>query len=170
MDGDDNIDPIDLYSIDEYLQEQAIMDDLGIHLISEMQSIADGLQGGRVQCGHRRYVDRPREEARQQLMDDYFSPNPVYNEVQFRRRFRMRKTLFLKIVEALSGWSEYFTLRPDALNRLGFSPIHKCIVATRQLAYGGSVDQQDEYLKMGKSTGVECLKIFVKGVIAVYGG
>ena len=39
----------------------------------------------------------------------------------------------MKIVEALSGWSEYFTLRPDALNRPGFSPIHKCTVAHRQL-------------------------------------
>jgi hypothetical protein len=98
-----------------------------------MQSVVDVIQGGRTQCGPRRYVDRPREQASQQLMDDYFSPNPVYNETQFRRRFRMRRPLFLKIVEALSGWSEYFTLRPDALNHPGFSPIHKCKVAIRQL-------------------------------------
>ena len=45
------------------------------------------------------------------------------------------RPLFLKIVEALRGWSEYFTLRPDALNCPGFSPIYKCAVAIRQLAY-----------------------------------
>jgi len=169
MDGDGSIDPSDLYSMDDYLQEQEIIDDLGDHLVSELQSVADVLQGGRTQRGPRRYVDRPREQASQQLMDDYSSPNPVYNETHFRRRFRMRRPLFLKIVEALSGWSEYFTLRPDALNRPRFSPIHKCTVVIRQLAYGGSADQHDEYLKMGESTGVECLKMFVKGVIEVYG-
>ena len=81
-------------------------------------------------------VDRPREQAQQELLDDYFTPNPVYDEKDFRRRYRMRKPLFLKIVEALSGWSEYFTLRLDALNRPGFTPIHKCTVAMRQLAFG----------------------------------
>lgn len=169
MDGDGSIDSIDLYSMDDYLQEQEIMDDLGDELVAEMQSVVDVIQGGRTQRGPRRYVDRPREQANQQLMDDYFSPNPIYNETHFRRRFRMRRPLFLKIVEALSGWSEYFTLRPDALNRPGSSPIQKCTVAIRQLAYGGSADQHDEYLKMGESTGVECLKKFVQGVKEVYG-
>ncbi|XP_034578261.2 protein ALP1-like [Setaria viridis] len=163
------MDPADLYSMDDYLQEQEILDDLGDHLVAEMQTIVDDIQGGGSRSGPRRYVERPREQASQQLMDDYFSLNPVYNETQFRRRFRMRRPLFLKIVEALSGWDEYFTLRPDALNRPGFSPIHKCTVAIRQLAYGGSADQLDEYLKMGESTGVECLKKFVKGIIEVYG-
>ena len=163
------MDPADLYSMDDYLQEQEILDDLGDHIVAEMQSVADVIQGGRSRCGPRRYVDRPREQASKQLMDDYFSPNPVYNETQFRRRFRMRRPLFLKIVEALSGWSDYFTVRLDALNRPGFSPVHKCTVAIRQLAYGGSADQLDEYLKMGESTSVECLKKFVQGVIAVYG-
>jgi len=52
MDGDGSIDAIDLYSMDEYLQEQEIIDDLGDHLVAGMQSIADGLQGGRAQRGH----------------------------------------------------------------------------------------------------------------------
>jgi hypothetical protein len=30
-------------------------------------------------------------------------------------------------------------------------------------------DQLDEYLKIGESTVVECLKVFVKGVIDVFG-
>jgi hypothetical protein len=80
----------------------------------------------------------------------------------------MKKPLFLKIVEGLSGWSEYFTTRLDALNRPGFSPIHKCTVAIHQLAYGSSADLHDEYLKMGESTSVECLKKFVEVVIEVY--
>ena len=52
MDGDGSIDPSDLYSMDDYLQEQEIIDDLGDHLVSELQSVADVLQGGRSQRGH----------------------------------------------------------------------------------------------------------------------
>jgi hypothetical protein len=66
--------------MDDYLQEQEILDDLGDHLVAEMQSVVDVIQGGRTRCDPRQYVDRPREQASQQLMDDYFSPNPVYNE------------------------------------------------------------------------------------------
>jgi hypothetical protein len=43
-----------------------------------MQSLVDVLQGGRTQGGPMQYVDyvdNPREQASQQLMDDYFSPN-----------------------------------------------------------------------------------------------
>jgi hypothetical protein len=37
------------------------------------------------------------------LLHDYFTPNPVYSEIQFFGRCRMIRPLFLKIVEALSG-------------------------------------------------------------------
>jgi hypothetical protein len=46
-----------------------------------MQSIVADMQGERSRCGPRRFVDRPREQANQQLMDDYFYPNLVYNEI-----------------------------------------------------------------------------------------
>jgi hypothetical protein len=63
IDGDGSIDPIDLYSMDAYLQEQDIVDDLGNYLVVEMQSVVDVIQGGRIQCGLRRYVDRHPEQA-----------------------------------------------------------------------------------------------------------
>ena len=53
MDGDDSMDPVDLYSMDDYLQEQEILDDLGDHIVAEMQSVADVIQGGRSRCGPR---------------------------------------------------------------------------------------------------------------------
>jgi len=81
----------------------------------------------------------------------------------------MRRPLFLKIVEALVMWNKYFTLRMDALNRPGLSPLKKCTAAIRQFRSGTPADQLDEYLKIGEITGVECLKMFVKGVIEVYG-
>jgi hypothetical protein len=36
--------------------------------------------------------------------------------------------------------------------------LQKCIDAPRQLAYGMIVDTIDEYLKLGKTTALECLE------------
>lgn len=57
-----------------------------------------------------------------------------------------------------------------ALNRPGLSPLKKCTAAIRQLGTGSPAYQLDEYLKIGHSTGVECLKMMiVNGVIEVFG-
>ncbi|XP_057542524.1 uncharacterized protein LOC130820963 [Amaranthus tricolor] len=116
----------------------------------------------------RETVPRNREAAHDNLVADYFSNQPVYNDTVFRRRFRMRKPLFLRIVDTLSASNRYFQQRPDATMRLGASPLQKCTAAIRMLAYGCSADQVDEYLKLGESTARECLSQIVDGVIAQF--
>lgn len=117
----------------------------------------------------RRYVDRDREAAEKKLMADYFSENPLYSGKQFRRRFRMRRDLFHRIVQTLSDWSPYFRQRSDAFGKVGFSPLHKCTAAMRMLAYGTPADALDENLRMGESTILECLTYFCKGVMTNFG-
>jgi hypothetical protein len=80
----------------------------------------------------------------------------------------MKRPLFLCIVDALGEWSPYFTLRFDAANCPRLSPIQKCTAAIRQLANESPADQLDEYIKIGESIAVECLKLFVEGVIAKF--
>ncbi|KAM0891904.1 hypothetical protein ACQ4PT_026080 [Festuca glaucescens] len=87
----------------------------------------------------------------------------------FRRRFRMRRPLFERIVSALTDWSVEFTDRVDATNREGLSPLQKCTAAIRMLAYGTSADQLDEVLMMGASTALKCLGLFAKGLIVKFG-
>ena len=119
----------------------------------------------------------PSEEAHQEamrgstskLVNDYFSENLLYPSNIFRRRFRMSRPLFLRIVEALGQNSNYFTQRVDAVNRQGLSPLQKCTGAIRQLATGSSADELDEYLKIGETTAMEAMKNFVKGVRNVFG-
>ncbi|XP_047961523.1 uncharacterized protein LOC125206293 [Salvia hispanica] len=41
---------------------------------------------------------------------------------------------------------EYFQQREDAAHRKGLSPLTKCMVALRQLAYGTTTDMFNEYL------------------------
>ncbi|XP_039804113.1 protein ANTAGONIST OF LIKE HETEROCHROMATIN PROTEIN 1-like [Panicum virgatum] len=117
----------------------------------------------------RNYIKRPREEYHQRLVDDYFLDNPLYPLNIFRRRFRMRRPLFLHIVKELGKWSDYFTTRVDALGRQGLTPLQKCTAAIRQLANGSAADHLDESLKIGETTSMEAVKYFVEGVIAVFG-
>jgi len=121
----------------------------------------------------RKEIDRDRVGGDRRLWNDYFAPSPVYDESFFRRRFRMRIRLFNRIVTDLSdpGKSEhwkYFTQRSDAVGRKGFSPIQKCTCAIRQLAYGATADQCDEYIRIGESTALECLHKFCRSIVEIY--
>ena len=63
----------------------------------------------------KRRIKRDREAAHDRLYKDYFAEDSVYNEHQFRRKFRMRRHLFLRIVEAHGNHSEYFQVRYDVI-------------------------------------------------------
>ena len=54
---------------------------------------------------------------------------------------------------------------PMPLELLGGSPIQKYIAAVQMLAYGVSADFLDDYIRLGESTIIECLKHFVKSVV-----
>jgi len=123
----------------------------------------------RHQSGSRKYINRNREGAHAQLMGDYFDENPLYSDIMFRRRFRMRRHVFSRIMNALGVWSSYFTQRVDCTGRLGLSPLQKCTAAICMLAYGTASDMLDEYLKVVESTSLECLENFMQLVIEVFG-
>lgn len=118
----------------------------------------------------RKQIRRDREGAEQQLQQQYFNqpPERMYDDAHFRGRYRMRRSLFLRIVEDVTRHDPYFQQKPDACGRLGFSPIHKCTVAMRHLAYGASYDQLDEHFQIAKETVAQTVKHFAKAVIAVY--
>ena len=117
----------------------------------------------------RAFIERNREEGHVRLWNDYFSETPTYPENFFRRRFRMNKPLFMRIVDRLSDEVPYFRQKKDALGRLGLSSLQKCTAAIRVLAYGTAADTVDEYLRLGESTTRKCLEHFVEGIINVFG-
>ena len=116
----------------------------------------------------RKYLNRDHAAANQRLIDDYFANEPTYDDAMFRRRFRMQKHVFLRIVGDLSSSDNYFTQRVDATNKEGISPLAKCTTAMRMLAYGVAADAVDEYIKIGGTTALECLRRFCKGIIRLY--
>uniref|UniRef100_J3LR19 DAD domain-containing protein n=1 Tax=Oryza brachyantha TaxID=4533 RepID=J3LR19_ORYBR len=166
----DDFDPMDMYNMDDFVAESMLLDEYSEKIIDRLkEKIASGPSRRRRQIGTRRYIPRNREAGNDDLVANYFSESPIYTDEMFRRRFRMRKSLFLRIVSALSEWSPYFTNRVDATGRAGHSPLQKCTAAIRMLAYGTPADQLDEVLKIGPSTSLECLGKFAKGVIEIFG-
>ncbi|CAI8597001.1 unnamed protein product [Vicia faba] len=148
----------------ELIEEEFIDDS------DEEQLLENERQSGSSSMPKRRtMVDRSREEGHNRLFNDYFSENPVYTDVQFRRRFRMHRHVFLRIVDALGNHDEYFQMRVDATGKMGLSPLQKCTSAIRMLVYGSLADVVDEYVRIGESTSIECLQRFVQGVNAVFG-
>ena len=116
------------------------------------------------------FIERNREEGHIQLWNDYFSENPTYSTKFFRRRFRMNKELFLRIVHHLSTEILYFRPSEDATGRSSLSPLQKCTAAIRQLAYGGAADTVDEYIRLAETTARKCLHNFTAGIITLFGG
>ncbi|XP_071689225.1 uncharacterized protein [Rutidosis leptorrhynchoides] len=132
----------------------------------------------RVQRNPRRVINRDREAASLLLWNDYFSQNPTFPDDVFKRRFRMRINLFLRIKDGILNHSYtnnapqhfvFFQQRPDPLGRLGFTTYQKITCALHQLAYGTSADIFDEYIKMAEKTGCVYLNNFCKGIIDLYG-
>ncbi|KAJ9540578.1 hypothetical protein OSB04_027084 [Centaurea solstitialis] len=72
------------------------------------------------------HKNRDREEGHDKLFADYFSDNPVYNDNDFSRRFRMTRRLFLRIVGDLENEFDFFKQGVK-----GFSPIQKCTSVMR---------------------------------------
>ncbi|CAJ2673176.1 unnamed protein product [Trifolium pratense] len=143
-------------------RKKAMLDTLAQKLERRKKILEDGAPSSR------KYVNRDHPAANQRLIDDYFANEPTYDDAMFRRRYRMQKHLFLRIVGDLSSSDNYFTQRADAAKKEGISPLAKCTTTMRMLAYGIAADAVDEYIKIGGTTASECLRRFCKGIIRLY--
>ncbi|KAK3218386.1 hypothetical protein Dsin_012356 [Dipteronia sinensis] len=113
-------------------------------------------------------INRDRESADCTLFNEYLSKNPRYKDQMFRRRFRMGRILFLRIVNDVEARDNYFVQRRDGLSRLGLSALQKITSVFRTLAYGLPADATDDYIKIGESTTIESLKRFCRAVVEVF--
>ncbi|XP_026396675.1 uncharacterized protein LOC113291345 [Papaver somniferum] len=117
----------------------------------------------------RRTIVRDRRRRHNLIIRDYFrGEDSKYPPQHFRRRFRMDISLFIRILHDITNYDKYFTQRYDAVKREGLSPLQKMIAAVRMLAYGLLADILDEYIQIGESTAVECLKRFCDAIIGIY--
>ena len=81
-------------------------------------------------------IPRNHHRGNEMLMQDYFTENPTYPPHLFRRRYRMHRSLFVKLVQACEAKCRYFTQRRNAAGLKGFSAYQKISAAMRVIAYG----------------------------------
>ncbi|XP_042977865.1 uncharacterized protein LOC122308659 [Carya illinoinensis] len=137
---------------------------------SDVQNMeADGQSSRRRGNSQRRkFIRRDHVQGHERLFHDYFAENPVYPSNLFRRRFRMSRPLFLRILNEVESYDPYFVQRRDNAGRLGLSCMQKITAALRMLAYGVTGDFMDEYIRIGESIAMESLKKFSETVVTVF--
>ena len=145
--------------------QRKLDEQLGI-AVALLEEENQGRRGSRE--GRRPNVDRHRHSRGKNLMEDYFIPQSLYSDVDFRRRYRMQPHLFQKIMHDICNYDEYFVQKRNCAGNLGLLPEQKFTAVIRMLAYGSSADQVDEIARMGKSTVLECLVRFCDAVETLY--
>ncbi|OEL38610.1 hypothetical protein BAE44_0000372, partial [Dichanthelium oligosanthes] len=113
-------------------------------------------------------IDRNHAAGHARITADYFNDNPVYTYYHFRRRYRMRRPLFLRIMAAMTQKDEWFLCRPDATGKMGLSSFQKCIAPLRIMAYGLPADAVDDYVCIFEATATEALNRFCAAVVDVF--
>ena len=108
------------------------------------------------------------ERAHERLFEDYFSKNPTHDSVKFHRRFRVRRKLFLLIVQKVCAYDGWFVQKRDVMGRLGLSSLQKCTATICIFACGIPANATDEYCCIRESPTIEAMKMFIMAVCACF--
>ncbi|XP_028059584.1 uncharacterized protein LOC114263284 [Camellia sinensis] len=147
------------------LNESDSDDELEIVTVLKMEEESRSRRGS---IQRRLFIRRNTLEGHQRLFLDYFAESPIYPPNVFRRRFRMNRSLFLRIHSTLKAHEPYFVQKRNGARVLGLSSYQKMTAALRMLAYGVAADFMDEYVRIGESTAMKSLKKFVKAVVTIF--
>ncbi|XP_009362071.2 uncharacterized protein LOC103952240 [Pyrus x bretschneideri] len=102
------------------------------------------------------------------LMNNYFNPNLVYTEEDFRHRLQMRRHVFERLLRYVQQVNPYFQQKRDRAGRPSFSPHQKVTITLRMMNYGSPVDSMDETHGMSESTCLDTLEQFCDTILQVY--
>ena len=117
----------------------------------------------------RKYINHNQQAFHKTLLQDYFARDPTYGPETFRRRFRMSRPLFIRILESIQQNNYYFVFKQDAAKKHGLSGHQKMTAALRMLAYGTPADALDDAYRIAESTALENLDHFCQSVVDIYG-
>jgi hypothetical protein len=143
MNSGEHLDLSDSSSADDSYIEDLLHDDdddceiaLLLLAVKDHEDHAKLLDQRRGSAKGRTCIQRNRLLGHATLMQVYFAEVPTYPPNLFRRRYRMRRSLFVKIVDDVEANSNYFKQRRNAAGELGFSAYQKISAAMRVIAYG----------------------------------
>ena len=89
---------------------EAANDDMSYVMLLYNSEVDDGeiIRHGGSRPGRSKNIDRDHANGHARIYADYFAERPVYNDKLFRRRFRMRKSLFLRIHDTINAKYPFF--------------------------------------------------------------
>ncbi|XP_071681585.1 uncharacterized protein [Lolium perenne] len=155
--------------LDELLQDDEMEATMLLLSVKDLDDRAKLLNRRRGSVFGRNHIQRNRLLGHEQLMEDYFAEVPTYPPHLFRRRYRMRRSLFVRIVKAYEANSNYFKQRRNAVGVMGFSAFQKISAGMRVINYGIPADYTDEYLRIGEDTTTESVRRFARMIIKLFG-
>lgn len=107
--------------------------------------------------------------AYEKIIRDYFNGrDSLYDEIDFERRFRVSRSIFTRINDAVMG-KDPFIRKMDATKKLGIHPLVKLVGCFRFLGYGDAYDRMDEYLQLSESSLSVICKQFNSLIIKEFG-
>ncbi|XP_024164181.1 uncharacterized protein LOC112171195 [Rosa chinensis] len=118
----------------------------------------------------RAYKNRQRGLANQRLLNDYFMDNPIFNEVEFRCRYRMRREVYLRMLDDVQTTNSHFKQSYDSVDQPSFLPYQKITCALRMLANACSANCMDESFRMPESIAIENMGQFCHTIVTIYRG
>ncbi|CDF34559.1 unnamed protein product [Chondrus crispus] len=98
----------------------------------------------------------------------YAGRPPVYNEIDFARRFGIPSVVFNRVYSELENRAN-FIRKVDALGRCGVHPLQRIIGALRILRYGIAYDAVDELVGVSESTMQKTVTDFCTAIVEVFG-
>jgi hypothetical protein len=78
------------------------------------------------------------------LESGYFAGNAIHTTLEFRRRLKMTKELFMKIFIGVQEYDDYFRRRKDRSGLHRFTFVQKCTATLRCIAYGAPPNTVDK--------------------------
>lgn len=101
-------------------------------------------------------------EGARVIMDErmhlyYFADALVWGSSFFRRHYRIRRSLFLTILERVCAHDSYFLQKRDVCGLVGLFSRQKITSTLQLLKLGVCANAMDDYCQIGESTAMECM-------------
>eukprot|EP00170_Pyropia_yezoensis_P007371 contig_30185_g7393 len=105
------------------------------------------------------------------IKGDYFGVDgnpPVYDEYDFERRFRVPRSVYLRVYDAVKN-EPGFKQSSSASGQAQAHPLQKVVAAIRVIAYGEAYDGPDEYVRLSRSTIAKCTRSLMAFIVRRFG-